>query len=171
MYGKTQNSGLTEIIPLTGTSSCPGPVSSLILNLLSYPVWAARWQASCFFLPWVPPRFTVVWLFMWWFDTCNILCLLIWQAISSFYWQRWWKCFKTGSKRWLRTAVNLLKTTVIVLKRTNCSNTSIKRFKKMCFPFIQQTINRIEFPLWLSRNESDLYPWGHRFNPWPCSVG
>ena len=28
-----------------------------------------------------------------------------------------------------------------------------------------------EFPLWLSGNESDWYPWGCRFNPWPRSVG
>ena len=30
---------------------------------------------------------------------------------------------------------------------------------------------RLEFPLWLSRNESDWYPWGCGFNPWLCSVG
>ena len=28
-----------------------------------------------------------------------------------------------------------------------------------------------EFPLWLSGNESDWYPWGCRFEPWPHSVG
>ena len=28
-----------------------------------------------------------------------------------------------------------------------------------------------EFPLWLSGNESDWYPWGCRFNPWPRSMG
>ena len=28
-----------------------------------------------------------------------------------------------------------------------------------------------EFPLWLSRNESDTYPWGYSFDFWPCSVG
>ena len=27
-----------------------------------------------------------------------------------------------------------------------------------------------EFPLWLSGNESDWYPWGCRFTPWPHSV-
>ena len=28
-----------------------------------------------------------------------------------------------------------------------------------------------EFPSWLSGNESDQYPWGRRFDPWPHSVG
>ena len=28
-----------------------------------------------------------------------------------------------------------------------------------------------EFPLWLSGNEPNWYPWDCRFNPWPCSVG
>ena len=28
-----------------------------------------------------------------------------------------------------------------------------------------------EFPYWRSRNESDSYPWGRRFDPWPHSVG
>ena len=30
---------------------------------------------------------------------------------------------------------------------------------------------RGEVPLWLSRNEPDWYPQGHRFVPWPHSVG
>ena len=29
----------------------------------------------------------------------------------------------------------------------------------------------LEFPSWLSGNESDSHPWGGRFNSWPCSVG
>ena len=28
-----------------------------------------------------------------------------------------------------------------------------------------------EFPLWLSGNEPDYYPWGCGFNPWPHPVG
>ena len=28
-----------------------------------------------------------------------------------------------------------------------------------------------EFPLWLNGNDSDYYPWGCRFDPWPFSVG
>ena len=28
-----------------------------------------------------------------------------------------------------------------------------------------------EFPLWRSGNESNQYPWGFRFNPWPHLVG
>ena len=28
-----------------------------------------------------------------------------------------------------------------------------------------------EFPLWCHGNESDWYPWGCGFNPWPFSVG
>ena len=28
-----------------------------------------------------------------------------------------------------------------------------------------------EFPSWLNGNKSDKHPCGHRFNPWPCSVG
>ena len=41
-----------------------------------------------------------------------------------------------------------------------------------------QTIQKVvlgivtrEFPLWLRRKESDWYPWGRGFDPWPCSVG
>ena len=29
----------------------------------------------------------------------------------------------------------------------------------------------MEFPSWLSGNESSWEPWGCRFDPWPCSVG
>ena len=29
----------------------------------------------------------------------------------------------------------------------------------------------LEFPSWLSGNESDYHPWGCRFDPWPRSVG
>ena len=28
-----------------------------------------------------------------------------------------------------------------------------------------------EFPSWLNGNESNWYPWGCRFDPWPCSIG
>ena len=28
-----------------------------------------------------------------------------------------------------------------------------------------------ELPLWLSSNEPNYYPWGCRFDLWPCSVG
>ena len=29
----------------------------------------------------------------------------------------------------------------------------------------------MEFPLWFSSNEPNLYPWGCRFDPWSCSFG
>ena len=29
----------------------------------------------------------------------------------------------------------------------------------------------LEFPLWFSGNKSDWYPWEHRFDSWPHSVG
>ena len=34
----------------------------------------------------------------------------------------------------------------------------------------KQEHNLEEFPSWLSRNESDWYPWGRRFDPWPWLV-
>ena len=36
-------------------------------------------------------------------------------------------------------------------------------------PFKKYTF--LEFPSWLSGNESDQHPWGRRFDPWPRSVG
>ena len=34
-----------------------------------------------------------------------------------------------------------------------------------------KNIQSLEFPFWYSGNESEWYPWGCGFNPWPCSVG
>ena len=38
---------------------------------------------------------------------------------------------------------------------------------------VQKIINKIVSGVstWLSRNESDEHPWGHRFNSWPHTVG
>ena len=57
MYGKMQESGLSEVIPLICISAIPDqyPVC-LLLNPI---------RGSCN---------------GWWLDGCNILCLLIWQA-------------------------------------------------------------------------------------------
>jgi len=35
-------------------------------------------------------------------------------------------------------------------------------------PLLEQTMESL---LWLSSNQPTLYPWGHEFDPWLCSVG
>ena len=36
---------------------------------------------------------------------------------------------------------------------------------------IKKKKKKQEFPLWLSGNEPNYYPRGHKFDPWPRSVG
>ena len=43
--------------------------------------------------------------------------------------------------------------------------------KKDFFYSISQKWNRWEFLLCLSSNKPDCYPWGCRFDPWPCFMG
>ena len=44
-----------------------------------------------------------------------------------------------------------------------------KKGRKLCY--LKKYSSILEFPLWLSRNESDLYLWRCRLDPWPRSVG
>ena len=87
MYGKMQESGLTEIIPLICTSAIWGqyPDTSWVSSGLTQGV-AAVWcllDGRHSFQPWVSSadgsrwRAAIV-------DDCDILCLLIWQEIFHF---------------------------------------------------------------------------------------
>ena len=56
-----------------------------------------------------------------------------------------------------------MKTSGIYIQLTPILRTDSKNY------FINK--EKREFPSWLSRNESDYYPGGRRFHPWPLSVG
>ena len=87
MYGKMQESGLTEIIPLICTSAIG--VSILCFLILSFlrvhrqgaPAVSGGLMAGILFPSWIPSGLPIWVAIMWWLDDCNILCLLIWQVI------------------------------------------------------------------------------------------
>ena len=109
MYGKMQESGLTEIIPFTGTSAIWGqfPVFSHPESPQGAPLggWLmAWWWASCFH-PEFPQGSPSGWLYC---DGCSILCLLIWRAIFFIHnmmprTQHWSQVDITAKRYWLES--------------------------------------------------------------------
>ena len=94
-----QESRLTEIIPLICTSALWGQYPLFSHPEFPYPEfpqvhhwgWLQRltarcaWQWAARLSPsWVPSGLTVWAAVMWWLDGCNILCLLMWQAVFYF---------------------------------------------------------------------------------------
>ena len=73
-------SGLIEIIPLICTSVIWAQYPVFFSSWVS-PVCSAGGDCSNLFPSWVSSRLTSRAAVMWWSDSCNILCLLIWQAI------------------------------------------------------------------------------------------
>ena len=94
MYGKMQESGLTEIIPLICTSAIWGqcPVFPHPEFPQGCSLMAAGWQV--FFPSWVPSGLTSSQsVEATTADGCGILCSLIWQGIFHFSSVSWSHCF------------------------------------------------------------------------------
>ena len=114
MYGKMQESGLTEVIPFTGTSAIWGqfPVFSYPESPRGAPSggWLMAWWWPCCLHPEFPQGSPSGWLHC---DGCSILCLLIWQAIFFIHHmmprtQHWSQVDITAKRYWLESWIQSL---------------------------------------------------------------
>ena len=90
---------------------------------------------------------------------------ICWQTqFASMSWLQWLKQMYSVRLIGHKTICSTLYEVCYVWARMTSPNLNIWKYLPSRLPLM-------EFPSWPSRNEFDWHRWGHRFDPWPCSVG